>query len=143
MQETQGPVYAGFWIRTLAAAIDTLLSLLLLSPLMLMFGGSYSIRNIDGLLTVSADSTWSQLLSALLIIACWVLWQATPGKMLLSMKIVDAKTGLAPGKGQLIGRYLAYFVALIPMGLGFFWIAVDRRKQGWHDKLAGTVVVRD
>jgi uncharacterized RDD family membrane protein YckC len=31
---------------------------------------------------------------------------------------------------------------MLPIFLGFVWVAFDRRKQGWHDKLAGTVVVR-
>jgi uncharacterized RDD family membrane protein YckC len=42
----------------------------------------------------------------------------------------------------LVGRYLGYFVSTIPFGLGLFWIGWDKRKQGWHDKLAGTVVIR-
>ena len=58
------------------------------------------------------------------------------------MIIVDARTGKAPSKGQLIGRYFAYYLSLLPLGLGFLWIAWDQRKQGWHDKIAGTVVIR-
>jgi len=42
----------------------------------------------------------------------------------------------------MIGRYFAYFISTIPLCLGFLWITFDRKKQGWHDKLAGTVVVR-
>jgi uncharacterized RDD family membrane protein YckC len=41
-----------------------------------------------------------------------------------------------------VGRYFAYFVSTIPFCLGFLWVAFDKRKQGWHDKLAHTVVVR-
>jgi len=48
-----------------------------------------------------------------------------------------------PSTGKLIGRYFAYLVSIIPIFLGFLWIAVDKRKQGWHDKLAGTVVIYD
>jgi uncharacterized RDD family membrane protein YckC len=59
------------------------------------------------------------------------------------VKMVDADTGNTLSKGQAIGRYLAYYLALIPFGLGFLWVAFDKRKQGWHDKLAGTVVIRD
>ena len=63
--------------------------------------------------------------------------------MLLSAKIVDASTFGPPSTGKLIGRYFAYLVSIVPMFLGFLWIAFDKRKQGWHDKLAGTVVIRD
>jgi uncharacterized RDD family membrane protein YckC len=62
--------------------------------------------------------------------------------MILSLEIVDAKTGGKPSTGQFIGRYFAYFVSTVPLCIGFLWVAFDRRKQSWHDKLAGTVVVR-
>ncbi|MGZ8994756.1 MAG: RDD family protein, partial [Burkholderiaceae bacterium] len=44
--------------------------------------------------------------------------------------------------GQSIGRYFGYYVSTIPLLIGLIWVAFDSRKQGWHDKLAGTVVVR-
>jgi uncharacterized RDD family membrane protein YckC len=72
----------------------------------------------------------------------WIYRQATPGKMAISARIVDAKTGQAPSTRQLVIRYLGYFVSTIPFGLGLMWVGFDPRKQGWHDKLAGTVVVR-
>ena len=62
--------------------------------------------------------------------------------MALSAKIVDAETGKEPSIAQYIGRYFAYIISAIPFCLGFIWVAFDSKKQGWHDKLAGTVVVR-
>jgi uncharacterized RDD family membrane protein YckC len=62
--------------------------------------------------------------------------------MVVSAKVVDAKTGGPLSPGQSVLRYLGYFVALFPLGLGILWVAFDARKQGWHDKLAGTLVVR-
>jgi uncharacterized RDD family membrane protein YckC len=44
--------------------------------------------------------------------------------------------------GQCIGRYFAYFLSFLGLCLGFMWVGWDERKQGWHDKLAGTLVVR-
>jgi uncharacterized RDD family membrane protein YckC len=85
------------------------------------------------------------LLSIFPVIATIVFWHyksATPGKMVISARIVDVKTGDRPSTGQLIGRYFAYFLSSLPVGLGFFWIGWDKQKQGWHDKLAGTAVVR-
>ena len=67
---------------------------------------------------------------------------ATPGKIAIGARIVDARTGEPAGTGQLIGRYLGYFVSTLFLGLGLLWVAFDARKQGWHDKLAGTVVIR-
>lgn len=71
----------------------------------------------------------------------WAEKQATPVKMAINSKILDAKTGDAASTGQLIGRYLAYYLSFIVLGLGFIWVAFDARNQGWHDKLSGTVVV--
>jgi len=62
--------------------------------------------------------------------------------MIVRAKIVDARTGGKPSTGQLIGRYFGYYLSMIPLFLGFIWVAFDKRKQGWHDKLAGTVVIR-
>jgi uncharacterized RDD family membrane protein YckC len=62
--------------------------------------------------------------------------------MAIGARIVDAKTGGKPSTGQLIGRYLAYYVSIFPLMLGLIWVGIDARKQGWHDKLAGTLVVR-
>nr|MCC4835487.1 RDD family protein [Vibrio lentus] len=75
------------------------------------------------------------------ILVFWIYRQATPGKMAISAKIVDATTGDKPSLQQYIVRYLGYILATIPFGLGIFWVAWDKRKQGWHDKLANTVVI--
>jgi uncharacterized RDD family membrane protein YckC len=55
--------------------------------------------------------------------------------------VIDAVSGDAIGTRQALLRYLGYFLSILPLGLGFLWIAWDARKQGWHDKLAGTVVI--
>jgi uncharacterized RDD family membrane protein YckC len=62
--------------------------------------------------------------------------------MAFGARVVDAQTGARLTTGQSIGRYLGYYVSIFSLGLGFAWVAVDPRKQGWHDKLAGTVVIR-
>jgi uncharacterized RDD family membrane protein YckC len=80
---------------------------------------------------------------AIAVIVFWKTRSATPGKMAISAKIVDAKTGGKPSTGQLVARYFAYLVSMLPLMLGFIWIGIDRRKQGFHDKIAGTVVVYD
>ncbi|MFC5479882.1 RDD family protein [Massilia suwonensis] len=133
--------YAGFWVRVGAALIDTVLVLFLTVPLLRMvYGSEYgeSERLIQG----PADFLISWLLPAIAAIAFWVARGATPGKMAISAQVVDARSGKKPGTGQAIGRYLGYYVSTIPLGLGLIWVAFDPKKQGWHDKLAGTVVIR-
>ena len=91
---------------------------------------------------LAADYIFQVVVFFIVVLLFWVYKSATPGKMLLSMRIVDAETFEAPSHKQYILRFFGYFLSVIPLSLGFFWIALDKRKQGWHDKLAGTVVIK-
>ena len=136
--------YVGFWARVGACLIDTVLAMLIIVPLSLaVYGTSYfSFSNTD-LVSGPADVLISWVLPAVAVVLFWIYRQATPGKMAISARVVDAKTGGTLGVGQSIVRYLGYFVSTIPLGLGLLWVAFDPKKQGWHDKIAGTVVVRE
>lgn len=133
--------YVGFWARVGASLIDTVLMGIIIWPILTAYYGE-TYWTSESIIQGPMDFLLSWVLPAVAVIVFWVVKQATPGKMAVSAKIVDAKTGNTASTGQLIGRYLAYYVSLIPFGLGFIWVAFDERKQGWHDKLAGTVVVR-
>lgn len=133
--------YVGFWPRVGASLIDTLLLLLICMPLVTwVYGWQYWTSNafIQG----PADFLINWVLPAIAVVLFWVYRQATPGKIAIGARIVDAETGGVPSTGQLVGRYLGYYISIIPLFLGIIWVAFDPRKQGWHDKLAGTVVVR-
>ncbi len=133
--------YVGFWARVGAAMIDTLLILAITAPLVTsVYGPAYWSGN--ELVKGPADFLITFVLPAIAIVLFWIYRQATPGKIAISARIVDAKTGEAASTRQLIGRYFGYYVSIFPLFLGLIWVAFDARKQGWHDKLAGTVVVR-
>ena len=136
--------YAGFWVRVGAAIIDSVLMMIIFIPLLMwIYGGEELLQRAQ---TGEFGATYyliTYVLPAAAVIAFWIARQATPGKMALSLRIVDAKTLGPLSKGQAIGRYLAYYLSSIPLGLGLLWVAFDARKQGWHDKLAGTYVVRN
>ena len=133
--------YAGFWIRLWATVIDTLLLMLITYPILISAYGTDYFTSQD-FIKAPLDFLFSWVFPAVAIILFWIYKSATPGKMVISARIVDAITGSKPSNGQFIGRYFAYFISAIPLALGFIWIAFDRKKQAWHDKLAGTVVVR-
>ena len=139
--ESDSPEYVGFWMRTWASVLDTILVLSVVLTLgWMMYGDAYFAES-----TEAFSGPADMLLSIFPMLATIVFWRyrsATPGKMAISARIVDAKTGGRPSTGQLIGRYFAYILSSLPLGLGFFWIGWDKQKQGWHDKLAGTAVVR-
>jgi uncharacterized RDD family membrane protein YckC len=73
-------------------------------------------------------------------IAFWVLAGQTPGKALMGLRVVrlDHKPMTI---GCALARYGGYWLAALPLFLGFLWILFDWRRQGWHDKLAGTCVI--
>ena len=78
---------------------------------------------------------------AFVSIVFWIYRSATPGKMITKIKIVNAETGMKLSVTQRVIRYLAYFPAMLFGLFGVIWVAVDKRKQGWHDKMARTLVV--
>ena len=137
------PRYVGFWVRLVATVIDTLIVSVVVGLILFsIFGSSYVQLSTQGQ-TMWADVLFQVVLPAVAAILFWRFRGATPGKMVFSARIVDADTLAPASTGKLIGRYFAYIASIIPLFLGFLWIAFDKRKQGWHDKIAGTVVVRD
>jgi uncharacterized RDD family membrane protein YckC len=73
---------------------------------------------------------------------CHTLWGKTLGKKVLGLRLVTSDDGRI-GLGRALARYLALMLSLAPLGLGCLWIAWDRGKQGWHDRLAGTAVIKE
>ena len=153
---TEDLEYVGFWPRVGASIIDTILVALLTAPLIHWAYGNAGGMSLDQLLTANpsdvlssilmprgpADVFINWLLPAAAIIVFWLTRKATPGKMAIGARVVDAASGKTISVRQAIVRYLGYYVSILPLCLGLIWVAFDPRKQGFHDKLAGTVVVR-
>jgi uncharacterized RDD family membrane protein YckC len=133
--------YAGFWIRAGASFIDTVIILLITLPLMYAVYGDAYLES-EAVSLGYFDIFINYLFPFVATILFWMYKSGTPGKLALSLSIVDAKTGSAPSAKQSVIRYIGYIISIIPLFLGFFWVAWDKKKQGWHDKMAGTVVVR-
>lgn len=119
-------VYAGFWIRGAALVIDTIIATIL----------QFAITALEptGILAIIVGVSYPVLFIGLR--------GQTPGKMALGIKVV--KPGRqAPGMGTAILReILGKFLSGIALGLGYAWAGWDPCKQGWHDKIAGTYVIR-
>src|SRR5580765_1105 len=141
--EDQNLEYVGFWPRVLASIIDTILVCVVTFPLLRMiYGSAYFAQSTKHWFAGPAAFLISWIFPAVAVILFWLEREATPGKMAIGARVVDAETGKALSIGQAIGRYLGYFASVIPCFLGVIWVAFDPRRQGWHDKLAGSVVVR-
>jgi len=86
---------------------------------------------------------FNSLTSGLYSILLWVNWNGqTVGKRVMGIKVVK-ENGKALDYREAVLRYLGYIISAIPLGLGFFWVLIDEKKQGWHDKLAKTKVVKE
>ena len=133
--------YVGFWKRTVAGLVDTFLILLVIFPILIWVYGIEYLNN-EHMEKGSFDFIINYVFPTIAVILLWKYYQATPGKMIFKATIIDAKTGGKPSLRQLIIRYLGYIISTIPLGLGIFWVAFDKKKQGFHDKLANTVVVQ-
>lgn len=153
--------YVGFWPRVGAALIDTVLLALVTTPLLLaVYGWTYyepaqdlNIEDPNKILSQldletlglgfkgPADFLIQYVAPAIAVVMFWIYLKATPGKMAIRAEVVDAKTLGPLSVGQSVVRYLGYYVSSFPCGLGLIWVAFDPMKQGWHDKLAGTVVI--
>lgn len=145
MSNTNDLEYAGFWIRVGASIIDSILLIIITLPLTMMIYGDSTAQQNDSIVIIMgpADFLINWIFPAVAIIVFWLYKSATPGKMILGLKIVNADSGKPLSVGQAIIRYLGYYVATIPLLLGILWVGWDRRKQGWHDKLANTVVIKN
>ena len=132
---------AGPWPRLFAASIDAGLFLLIVSAaLTWTYGWSYW-KDPFGAQTALGAIAIAVLAPMVACVGFWRLQQGTPGKMALSLAVVDAHTGESVSVTQGALRSMGYLLSALPLGLGLLWIAFDPRRQGWHDKIAGTVVL--
>ncbi len=134
--------YAGVVSRGIAFAIDAAAALTVCTV------GLYGTRAVlaaVGLVSIDGDAGALAYVFAMPVVFAsycavfWMLVGRTPGMMLLGLRVVTA-SGDNPGVRRSIFRALGYWVSAIAL-VGFAWIAIDARKQGFHDKLAGTFVI--
>ena len=139
---------AGFWSRVGAALIDGLLLGIPFAILAAMVVDSPDLNVTVSYGYRSDAPAWLNLLSTLVGVTYYAWFEGGPtgqtiGKRALGIRVVDAATGQPPiGYGRGIGRYFARIISAIPCGLGYLWMLWDGRKQTWHDKIVGTLVVK-
>ena len=158
----QGLLYAGFERRLMAASLDSVLIALVLMPFnAALMGGVEGAVNarLEAVFTGNPLMTPEQMQAVGLIYASGILlffqgaiylayaaaWHwaisTTPGKWVLRLRVVDARSGERLRPAQAVFRSFAYVISALPLCLGFLAIGWHPRKQGWHDRLARTAVV--
>ena len=153
--------YAGFWIRLGAGIVDFLtlyvlygiiLGLIIwVSACALSAAGQGSVAgaassvgddaSIYRLITLPIVWVVAWLIKIAYFAGFWVWRGQTPGKMAMGIKVIRTDSSPLTLQYALL-RYLGYIVSAIILFVGFIWIALDSRKQGIHDKIADTYVVK-
>jgi uncharacterized RDD family membrane protein YckC len=71
----------------------------------------------------------------------WARGGQTPGMRVFRLRVVRDADGGPIGWGPAILRLIGFWVSSAVFYLGFIWIFIDKRRRGWHDLIAGTVVI--
>ena len=135
--------YGGFWIRFAAYFVDFVV---LLIPILLI---RFLVRSITPATDEIGEAGIRFTAIILNYMVCWVYmaaflsspWQATVGKKCCGLKVVDYNGGRI-SFGRATGRYFAAFFSWVLLCIGFIMIAWTSRRQGLHDMMASTLVVK-
>jgi uncharacterized RDD family membrane protein YckC len=147
-QETLLGQYAGFVTRLIGFLIDRLILGGVTALIAFLAGLVLSLFDINKLLGTEQLAEWIMLVLALVVtllivlsyhIVFWMLAGQTPGQRLMGVRIVRTN-GERVTFWRAVGRFLGYFVSSI-LFLGYLWVLVDDRRQGFHDKIADTVAL--
>ncbi len=121
--------YAGFWLRLWAWFLDVLILSLIDGLIVLVFLGGGGVSIVVPVVWVA-------------YCVCFWAWRGqTPGKMIADVKVVR-RDGSKLDWGHALLRCLGYVVSAAIVCVGYFWIAFDGQKQGLHDKIADTCVIK-
>ncbi len=155
-----GVHYADIYVRALAAGIDVFLLFFVLGDFLKLvqqkiyahadlqaFSDMRAATNAHEIFRVFFESGLFRLMLinyavqtviiAALLISVQIIWDTTPGKRLMGIRIVSAEALEPIARWRYILRFLAY----IPGIFGFFWVSFNKQRRGWHDYIAGTVVI--
>lgn len=140
MNDETNVIYAGFWKRFAAYIIDFFV--LFIPSFIIGFTIGMTYGNI---LTTDELEGLNNLVG---IVISWLYWavmesspkQATLGKMALGIKVTNLN-GERISFARASGRFFGKIVSSLLLFIGFIMIAITKKKQGLHDKMAGTLIV--
>ena len=149
--------YAGFVSRFLAYIIDLLVVIAIVTILGLTADIILRFFRIDEFIAslLSTDNLLGDVLRATAFLGSIafvnfayfvIIWTVTAGrsvgKLLIGVRIVPLN-GSRISIFRAIIRYFAFILAALPLFIGLLWFLISDRRQGWHDKIAGTCVIYD
>ena len=140
----EGVVYAGFWVRTLAWILDAIVLAVITAVLGPLVGTGGGIDPATGQFEINyGANAIGGLIGLIYFVAFWTLRGQTPGMIPFNMRVARVADGSRPDWVYSLLRYVGLIISFVVLFIGVIWVAFDARKQGWHDKIASTVVVRD
>ncbi len=134
--------YAGFTTRLVAFVVDVLIviaSIAVMTSVANLLNDVLGFSQITTTLLSVAVAVTSLVFLQTYWIFFWMLAGQTPGKRLMGLRIVKVD-GSRVTISACIRRLVGYYISAI-LFLGFLWVLIDGRRQGFHDKLAGTFVL--
>jgi uncharacterized RDD family membrane protein YckC len=141
-REALAPYAAGFSHRFLALLVDLTTGGVALSLIFVLIGIlqlALALSNVaTGALALAALLAWWPLY----YIACWAGGGRTLGYRVAGLQMVRTD-GTRPDLGTSIVRFVGACCSVAPFSLGYLWMLWDPDRQTWHDKMAGTMVVRE
>ena len=134
--------YGGFWIRVVAYIIDGIILGIVGGVIYAALGVNLSDPNSFQSTRYQGAQGANLVISFVYFAGLWTVMGASLGQRIFGMRVVDANTGQPIGFGKAALRWLGLLISFLVCFIGVIWVAFDGRKQGWMDKIAGTVVLR-
>jgi uncharacterized RDD family membrane protein YckC len=136
--------YGGFWIRVLAWILDAIVVGVITSALAPLSGTGTIIDTGEGQFAINyGANAFGGLIGLVYFVGFWTLRGQTPGMIPFGLRVVKVADGSRPDWVSSLLRYVGLIISFVVIFLGVIWVAFDSRRQGWHDKIASTFVVRD
>ncbi len=134
--------YGGFWIRFCAIVVDTVI----ISVFTGIINKALGLNVLSNQTDLSPKAIFATLFGLLVGVFYYSvlqgMLQGTIGKKAMGLVLVDEKTLGKISFGQSIGRYMMCWVSALCLGIGYIMVGFSDKKQGWHDRVAGTLVVK-
>jgi uncharacterized RDD family membrane protein YckC len=137
-----GLQYGGFGVRVVAFILDAIILAVIGAALGPLFGSGTVVQTGTQVSFNYQAGGLQTLLGLVYYIGFWAWRGQTPGMIPFNLRVVMADTGQKPDVVHALLRYVGLIISFVVIFLGVIWVAFDARKQGWHDKIANTLVVR-
>jgi uncharacterized RDD family membrane protein YckC len=137
-----GVAYAGFWIRVVAWFIDAIAIGILTSAFAPFVGVPGVVVDGPRVFVNAGANAMGALLGLVYFVGMWSWRGQTIGMMPFRLWVARIEDGGRPDVFRAFLRYVGLILSFAVLLLGVIWVALDHQKQGWHDKLAGTLVVQ-